>query len=79
MNECVRGVLLTRESHSLFVEAHTGILSEPTHMEGEVEDQEDEVEDERDCEECKEESRREVRPNAQPNARNMDDVMRTTP
>ena len=48
-------------------------------MEGEVEDQEDEVEDERDCEEWKVESRRDVRSNAQPNARNVDDVMRTTP
>ena len=59
----VRGVLLTKGSDSSFAEAHKGILSEPTHMEGEDEDQKDEVEDERDCEECKVESRREVRTN----------------
>ena len=38
-----------------------GILSEPTHMEDEYEDQEDEVEDERDCEECRVESPRGIR------------------
>ena len=54
---------MTKESDSSFAEAHRGILSEPTHMEGEDEDQEDEVEDERDCEECRMESRREVRTN----------------
>ena len=57
----VRGALWTKESDSLIAEAHREFLSEPTHKEGEVEDQEDEVEDERDCEECKVESRREVR------------------
>ena len=57
----VRGALLTKESDSSFAEAHRRILSEPTHIEDEVEDQEDEGEDERDCEECKVESRREVR------------------
>ena len=57
----VRGALLTKESDSSFAEAHKGILSEPTHIEGEDEDQEDEVEDERDCEECQMEGRREVR------------------
>ena len=46
----MRGALLTKESDSSLVEAHKGILSEPTHVEGEVEDQKDEVEDERDCE-----------------------------
>ena len=50
----VRGALLTKESDSSFAEAHKGILSEPTHIKDEVEDQEDEVEDERDYEECKE-------------------------
>ena len=59
----VRGVLLTKGSDSSFAEAHSALLSEPTHMEGEDEDQKDEVEDERDCEECKVESRREVRTN----------------
>ena len=52
----VRVTLLTKESDSSFAEAHNAILSEPTHIEGEVEDQEDEVEDERDCEQCKVES-----------------------
>ena len=37
---------------------HRVLLSEPTHMEVEDEDQENEVEDERDGEECKVESRR---------------------
>ena len=54
----MRGVLSTRESDSSFAEAHRGILSETTHKEDEVDDQEDEVEDERDCQECKVESRR---------------------
>ena len=57
----MRGALLTKESDSSFAEAHRGILSEPTHIEGEDEDQEDEVEDGRDGEECKVESRREVK------------------
>ena len=35
-----------------FAEAHSVLLSEPTHMEDEDEDQENEKEDERDCEEC---------------------------
>ena len=52
---------MTKESDSSFAEAHRGVLSEPTHMEDEEEDQEDEVEDERDCEECKVESRREIK------------------
>ena len=47
------GALLTKESDSSFAEAHKGILSEATHIEGEDEDQEDEVEDGRDCEESK--------------------------
>ena len=50
------------------------ILSEPTHMEDEEEDQEDKVEDERDCEECKVESRRGIKHTS---ARNMDDMTRT--
>ena len=45
--ESVRGALLTKEPDSSFAGAHRGILSEPTHIEGEDEDQEDEVEDER--------------------------------
>ena len=49
----VRGALLTKESDSSFAEAHRVLLSEPTHIEGEDEDQEDEVEDGRDCEECR--------------------------
>ena len=57
----MRGALLTKESGSSFAEAHTGILSEPTHIEREDEDQEDEVEDERDCEECRVESRRGIK------------------
>ena len=52
---------MTKESDSSFAEAHKGIVSEPTHIEGEDEDQEDEVEDGRYCEECKVESRREVK------------------
>ena len=39
-----------------FAEVHMGLLIEPTHMEGE--DQENEKEDERDGEECRMESRR---------------------
>ena len=57
----VRGALLTKESDSSLAEAHRGILSEPTHIEGEDEDQEDEVKDGRDCEECKVEGRREIK------------------
>ena len=53
--------LLTKESDSSFAEAHKVLLSEPTHMEDEDENQEDEVEDGRDCDECKVESRREIR------------------
>ena len=53
LSEIVRGALLTKESDPSFVEAHKVLLSEPTHVEDEVEDQEDEVEYERDCEECK--------------------------
>ena len=34
----VRGALLTRESDSSFAEAHMEFLSEPTHMEDEVND-----------------------------------------
>ena len=55
----MRGALLTKESGSSFAEAHKVLLSEPTHIESEDEDQEDEVEDGRDCEECRVESRRE--------------------
>ena len=57
----VRGLLLAKVPNSSFAEAHRGFISEPTHIEDEVEDQEDKVEDERDCEECKVDSRREVR------------------
>ena len=39
----VRGALLTKESDSSFAEEHRVFLSEPTHIEGEVEDQEDEM------------------------------------
>ena len=39
--------------NSSFAEAHKGLLSEPTHMEGEDEDQENEKEDDREGEECK--------------------------
>ena len=49
--------------NSLFAEAHSVLLSEPTHIEVEDEDQENEKEDERDFEECKMESRRVVRTN----------------
>ena len=61
MSKVVRGALLTKESDSSFAEAHRGILSEPTHMEDEVEDQEDEAEDERHCEECKMKTRRGIK------------------
>ena len=64
----VRGVLSAKGPDSSFAEAHKVFSSEPTHIEGEDDDQEDEVEDERDCEECKVESRREVRSITQPNA-----------
>ena len=47
--------------NSSFAEAHSVLLSEPTHMEDEDKDQENEKEDERDGEECKVESRRESR------------------
>ena len=57
----VRGVLSAKGPNSSFAKAHRVLLSEPTHIEGEDEDQENEWEDERDCEECKMESRREVR------------------
>ena len=60
----MRGALLTKESGSSFAEAHRVLLSEPTQMEGEDEDQEDELEDVRDCEECSGESKRNQ--NAQP-------------
>ena len=59
---------MTKESGSSFAEAHRVLLSGPTHMEdeGEDENQENEVEDERDCEECKNgESKREVRTTTQ--------------
>ena len=71
----MRRALLTKGSDSSLAEAHSGILSEPTHIEGEVEDQEDEVEDEGDCEECKVESRREGRHTSA----HMDGMTRTTP
>ena len=48
---------------SSFVEAHSVLLPEPTHMEDEDEDPENEKEGERDGEECKVESRREIRTN----------------
>ena len=57
----MRGALLAKVPDSSFAEAHRGILSEPTHIESEDEDQEDEVEDERDCEECRVESRRRIK------------------
>ena len=57
----MRGALLTRVSGSSFASVHRVLLSEPTHMEDETEDedQENEVEDGRDAEECRVESRRE--------------------
>ena len=57
----MRGALSTKESGSSFAEAHRVLLSEPTHVEDEDEDQEDEVEDERDCEECRVESPRGIK------------------
>ena len=48
----MRRALLTKESGSSIAEAHRRILSEPTHMEDEDEDQEHEV-DERDWEGAK--------------------------
>ena len=42
-SEAVRGTLLTQESDSSFAEAHRVLLSEPTDIESEDEDQEDEV------------------------------------
>ena len=57
----MRGALLTKVPNSSFAEVHKVLLSEPTHIESEDEDQEEEVEDERDGEECKVESRRESR------------------
>ena len=50
----MRGVLSVKVPNSSFAEAHSALLSEPTRMEDE--DQENEKEDERDCEECKVES-----------------------
>ena len=49
----VRGALLNKRADSSFAEAHREFLSEPTHTEDEVKDQENELEDERDSEECK--------------------------
>ena len=63
----MRRVLSAKVPNSPFAETHWARLSEPTHMEGEDEDQENEKEDERDCEECKVEckveNRREVSTN----------------
>ena len=52
----VRGLLSAKVPNSLFEEAHSVLLPEPTHMEDEDEDQENEMENERDGEECKVES-----------------------
>ena len=49
----MRGVLSAKVPNSSF--------AEPTHIEGEDENQEDQAEDGRDCGECKVESRRDVR------------------
>ena len=57
----MRGVLSAKVPNSSSAEAHRVLLSEPTHMVNEDEDQENEMEDERDREECKVESRRESR------------------
>ena len=57
----MRGVLSAKVLNSSFAEAHSVLLSEPTHMEDEGEDQENEKEDGRDGEECKVESRRDIR------------------
>ena len=56
----MRGLLSAKVPNSFFAEAHSELLSEPTHMEDEYEDedQENEMEDERDGEECRVESRR---------------------
>ena len=43
----MRGALSTKGPNSSFAEAHSVLLSEPTHMEGEDEDQENEKEDEK--------------------------------
>ena len=59
----MEGVNFAKVPNSSFAEAHRELLSEPTHMENDDEDQENEKEDERDGEECKVESRREVRTN----------------
>ena len=53
----MRGVLSARVPNSSCAEAHKVLLSEPTHMKDE--DEENEKENERDCEECKVESLRE--------------------
>ena len=58
----VRGVWSDRVPNSSFAEAHRVLLSEPTHMEDE-DDQENEKEEERDVEECRVEGRREFRTN----------------
>ena len=54
----MRGLLSAKVPYSSFVEAHSELLVEPTHMEDEDEDQENEKEDERGGEECRVESRR---------------------
>ena len=59
----MRGVLSAKVPNTSFGEAHKVLLSEPTHMEDEDEDQELSKENERDGEECKVESQREVRIN----------------
>ena len=53
------GVFSATVPNSSYAEVHMGLLTEPTHMEVEDEDQENEKEDERDGEECRVESRRE--------------------
>ena len=47
----MRGLLSAKVPNYSFAEAQSILPSEPTHMEGEDEDQEKEVEDERDCQE----------------------------
>ena len=59
----MRGLLSANVPNSSFAETHRVLLSEPTHMEDDDEDQGNEEEDERDGEECKVESRREIRTN----------------
>ena len=49
----MRRVLSAKVPNSPFTEMHWARLFEPTHMEGEDEDQENEKEDERDCEEIR--------------------------